>query len=76
MSHFLVISFTCGTFLLCALKEQSISSCCIQKYFFNSSHITCGLDLQGKRMKRKRKLQDEGGEDDMTVGEMSFIMVV
>ena len=49
-----------------------ISSCCIQKYFFNSSHITCGLDLQGKRMKRKRKLQAEGGEEDMAVGEMSY----
>ena len=40
------------------------------------SSLTCGLDLQGKRMKRKRKLQAEGGEEDMAVGEMSFIMVV
>ena len=27
-------------------------------------------------MKRKRKLQAEGGEDDLAIGEMSFIMVV
>ena len=43
-------------------------------YFFTHAMWSC--DLQGKQVKRKRKLQAVGGEEDMAVGEMSFITVV
>ena len=57
------------------LKVYCVSSC--YRCTFPIVHtLQCGLDLQGKRIKRKRKLQAEGGEEDMAVGEMSFITVV
>ena len=57
-------------------KEVYCISSCYRSTFSTVHTLQCGLDLQGKQMKRKRKLQAEGGEDDLAVGEMSFIMVV
>ena len=62
--------------LVCFERTETLYKQLLQMYFFKSSMLQCGLDLQGKRMKRKRKLQAEDGEEDMAVGELSFIMVV